>query len=338
MREALFIKKNAGKWKEYQHVATNDPDELAERFVTLVDDLSYAKTFYPRSKATRWINGITATIYQGIYRNKKEKYSRIFTFWKYELPLLFRKYHRVFLFTTLIFILFVAIGFMSAAYNPEFVKGVLGSDYVEMTEDNIRSGNPFGVYGNEDRFTMFIRIAFNNIRVAFATILGGFTLGLYTMNMMWGTGMMLGSFQQLFFANGLGVSSILTVWIHGTLEIASIVIAGTAGFILANGILFPGTYRRWDSFRRGAKDAVKIMVALIPFFIVAAFFEGYVTRLMGNTVAGKSGGLPAWGALLILAGSLALIIWYFVIYPMQLHRKGVLRKEGNIVERLKNVS
>ena len=45
MREALFIKKNAQKWQEYEHFETQDPDEMANRFTTLVDDLAYAKTF-----------------------------------------------------------------------------------------------------------------------------------------------------------------------------------------------------------------------------------------------------------------------------------------------------
>ena len=109
MREAMFIKKNAEKWKEYQQLETDNPDETAERFITLIDDLAYAKTFYPRSKVTRWINGIAASIYQSIYRNRKEKYSRIFLFWKYELPLLFRRYHLIFLCTVLMFLLAVLL-------------------------------------------------------------------------------------------------------------------------------------------------------------------------------------------------------------------------------------
>ena len=88
----MFIKKNADKWNRYQHQPTNNPDETAERFVNLIDDLSYAKTFYPKSKVTRWVNGIAAGIYQSIYQNKKEKYSRIFQFWKFELPLLFKRF------------------------------------------------------------------------------------------------------------------------------------------------------------------------------------------------------------------------------------------------------
>ena len=43
MREALFIKKNAQKWNEYQYLQTEDHDQMADRFITLLDDLSYAK-------------------------------------------------------------------------------------------------------------------------------------------------------------------------------------------------------------------------------------------------------------------------------------------------------
>ncbi len=331
----MFIKKNAEKWKAYQHQQTENPDETAERFITLIDDLSYSKTFYPKSKVTRWINGIAASIYQSIYQHKKEKYSRIFRFWKYELPLLFKKYHRIFLLTTFIFVLFVVIGFFSSANNPEFVRGILGDDYVSMTEENIAKGDPFGVYKDENPFSMFVRIAFNNIRVAFLTFIGGFTLGIVSFYLLWSNGIMLGSFQYLFFANGLGYKSILVIWIHGTIEISSIVIAGTAGFILANGILFPGTYERLASFKRGVKDAAKVLICLIPFFIIAAFFESYITHLMSQTYdKTANAGMPVWLSILILLASLFLIVWYFIIWPIKLQHRGFYLKDDGIVSRL----
>lgn len=335
MREALFIKKNVDKWNAYQHEKPANPDETAERFITLIDDLSYAKTFYPKSKVTRWINGIAASIYQNIYKNKKEKYGRIFEFWKYELPLLFKKYHRVFLFTAFIFILFVCVGVFSSAHNPDFVRAVLSDDYVNMTEDNIAKGDPFGVYKDDNRFSMFIRIAFNNIKVAFIAFIGGFTFGLVTMRLLWSNGIMLGCFQYLFFAHGLGLKSILVIWIHGTIEISSIIIAATAGFILANGILFPGTYTRLESFRRGTKDAAKVLISLIPFFIAAAFLESYITHLMSRTFEkGVNSGMPVWISIFILVSSLYLITWYFIIRPIQLHRKGFFIKNDGIIGRV----
>ncbi len=332
----MFIKKNAEKWKEYQHSPTDNPDETAERFITLIDDLSYAKTFYPKSKVTRWINGIAAGIYQSIYQNKKEKYSRIFQFWKFELPLLFKRYHRVFLFTTLLFTLFVCVGIFSSMQNDSFARGVLGDDYVNMTEDNIAKGDPFGVYKDGNPFTMFVRIGFNNIRVAFLSFIAGFTLGIFTVWLLWQNGIMLGVFQYMFFSKGLGIKSVLVIWIHGTLEISSIVIAGTAGLILAQGILFPHTFTRMESFKRGIKDAAKVLISLVPLFIVAAFFESYVTHLMSQTFDKENNaGLPVWASVLILLLSLAFIIWYFVILPIRLHKKGYYIQSDGIINRLK---
>ncbi len=337
MREAMFIKKNVEKWNTYQQEKSTDPDETAQRFITLIDDLSYAKTFYPKSKVTRWINGLAAGIYQSIYKNKKEKYSRIFDFWKYELPIVFKRHHRTFLFTACLFILFVTIGVWASHSNPDFVRGVLGNNYVDMTEENIAKGDPFGVYKDENPFSMFVRIGFNNIKVAFYTFIGGFTLGIITLKILWDNGIMLGCFQYLFFANGLGMQSILVIWIHGTLEISSIVIAGSAGLILANGILFPGTYSRLESFKQGAKDAAKVLICLIPFFIAASFLESYVTHLMSSTYdKAANSGLPVWASVLILAASLTLIIWYFVIWPLKLHKKGRFVKNDDIVKRLYN--
>ncbi|MEO8769175.1 MAG: stage II sporulation protein M [Ferruginibacter sp.] len=335
MREAMFIKKNAEKWKTYQHQETKNPDETAERFITLIDDLSYAKTFYPRSKVTRWINGITASIYQSIYQNKKEKYSRIFQFWKFELPMLFKKHHRVFLFTTILFALFVAIGVLTSLNDTAVLRSIVGNDYVDSTERSIRDGNPFGVYSaDQSTFNMFARIAFNNIFVAFRMFIGGLTVGLFTLKDLWTNGVMLGSFQYFFFEHGLGTQSILVIWIHGTIEISSIIIAGTAGFVLANGILFPRTYTRMASFKRGIKDAAKILICLIPFFITAAFLESYITRLMSDSFQKGNSGMPIWLSVLILSGSFLLIIWYFVILPIRLSKRGYFIKDDGIVSRL----
>lgn len=325
MREGMFIKKNVDKWNRYQQEKTDDPDEMAERFVTLVDDLSYAKTFYPQSKATRWINGIAAGIYLSIYKNKKEKYSHLFRFWKYELPFLFKKYHKILLFTFLLFVSFVFIGVFSSMKDETFIRGILGDTYVDMTEDNISKGDPFGVYKSDNPFTMFVFIAMNNTFIAFMMAIGGLLAGVVTLYFMWSNGLMLGCFQYMFFAKDLGMKSVMVIWIHGTLEILALVISSTAGFIIANSLLFPGTYSRWLSLKKGIKDALKVMIVLVPIFIMAAFFETYVTHLMSNSYDKENNaGLPVWVSTIILAASLSFILWYFVFYPIRLHKKNQL--------------
>jgi hypothetical protein len=103
---------------------------------------------------------------------------------------------------------------------------------------------------------------------------------------------------------------------------------------LGFGFLFPGTYTRKQSFLRAAKDAMKICISLVPIFIVAAFFESYVTHLMSNTFDKDPAniGLPVPISLMILAASLFFILWYFVLYPIRLHKKGIKLVEDTIIK------
>ena len=313
MREGQFIKRNIRRWKNYQE-QSEDPDEVASRFMHLVDDLSYAKTFYPFSNTVRYINGLAARIFLSIYRNKKEERNRIYQFLAIDLPLTVQKHHRTLLFTFAFFAICIAIGVFSAIQDQTFVRAVLGDDYVDMTERNIANGDPFGVYKDQNEFFMFVRIAFNNIMVAFRCFVLGIFFGIGTMYVLFQNGLMIGVFEYMFFAKGLGLESILVIFIHGTLEISAIVIAGSAGIILGKSILFPGTYTRLQSLNKGARDAVKIVVTLVPIFIIAAIFEGYVTRHTD---------MPIWVSLSILLGSLGFILWYFVFHPIKVanHKK-----------------
>ena len=312
MREGLFLKKNIDKWKQYQYEAASNPDEMAQQFTELVNDLGYSKTFYPHSKVTQYLNGLASKIYLGIYKNKREETSRFVRFWKTELPLTVRKYHRELLYSFLIFTALAVMAAFSAAHDETFVRGVLGDRYVEMTEDNIAKGDPFGVYKDENKIAMFLRIALNNIQVSLLVFVAGIFVSIGSAWFLFKNGIMLGAFQYMFFAKGLGWPSVLVIWVHGTLEISAIIIAGCAGFILGNSILFPGTRKRIDSLKRGAKDGLKLMIGLVPVFIVAAFLEGYVTRYSA---------MPQWLSITILAVSFNFILWYFVLYPIRLEKK-----------------
>ena len=85
---------------------------------------------------------------------------------------------------------------------------------------------------------------------------------------------------------------------------------------------------------RAAKDAMKICISLIPFFIIAAFFESYVTHLMSNSFQRNATGigLPVPLSIIILTGSFFLVLWYFVLYPIHLERVGFKSEEGKLLK------
>lgn len=308
MREAVFLRQNEARWKQYEQRAAT-PEDLAARFVALTDDLAYAQTFYPGSPTTRYLNDLTARQHQSLYKNKPESTGRFVDFWRLELPLLVARHHRTLAVALGLFLLFTCIGALSAAYDESFVRVVLGDAYVNRTLENIERGDPMAVYKGMDETPMFLAITLNNIYVALTAYALGATLGLGTVWALFRNGVMLGSFQYFFYQKGVLLPSVLTIWIHGTLEISAIVLAGGAGLVMARGMLFPGTYSRADSFRQAARDGLKLAVGLVPIFIMAGFLEGFVTRHTN---------MPLLVSLLIIGSSAAFIIWYFIVYPRRL--------------------
>jgi uncharacterized membrane protein SpoIIM required for sporulation len=311
MREAVFLKQNQQKWQELEQQLGNpraSADELAELYIKVTDDLAYARTFYPESKSYSYLNGLAVKIHSKVYRNKKERVSRMISFWTHELPgVLFRHRHKI-LFSFVVFVLGTCIGMISAANDNQFVRLILGDGYVDMTIDNIKEGKPLDVYGRSPRTDMFVYIAFNNIMVSFFQFVWGITAGVYTLMNELQNAIMLGAFQYFFYQYNELTTSLLTIWIHGTLEISAIIIACAAGFAFGGGLLFPGTYKRKESFLMGVKDGVRMIIGLIPVFIIAAFFESFVTRHYQAL---------GYGSLLIIGPSLVFVIWYFVVYPLK---------------------
>jgi uncharacterized membrane protein SpoIIM required for sporulation len=312
LREALFIKKNRDRWLKNQHMPAEDADEMAKDFTQLVDDLAYAKTFYPSSKVTKYINSEASKIYLSIYKNRKEESNRLTGFWKYDLPLTIRKHHRTVLFAFILFLIFFSIGFFVSRQDEGVARGFFGDGYVDRTLENIEKGNPFGIYESGNPILSWLHLMIHNIRVSLLMFASGIFAGIPSLYFLAQNAAMVGIFDQFFAAKGLGLQFFLVVFVHGTLELTAIIIAGAAGLILGKSFLFPGTIKRLDALKRGAKDGVKIMIGLMPVFALAAFFEGFITRLYNDISILTT---------IITSLSVVFVIWYFVIYPVRLGRK-----------------
>ncbi len=316
MKEVKFLHDNRNKWKTFDEMATSsknvDPDNLADLFLDTMDDLSYSRTYYPGSQTTQYLNQLSSKIHRLIYKNKKEEAGRIIKFWKYELPALMWSVKKYLLISLLIFASGVSIGFVSSANDIGYVRMILGDYYVNMTIENIEKGDPLAVYKDKDETNMFLAITLNNVLVSFKAFALGLLLTLGAVYVIFTNGVMVGSFFYLFFHYGLLSESMKVIWLHGTLEIPSLVIAGAAGILIGSSFLFPGTYRRLDSFKIGAKKGLKMAVGLVPVFIMAGFIESFITRYTE---------MPLILSLLIILSSLSFIIGYFLIYPYILHKK-----------------
>jgi uncharacterized membrane protein SpoIIM required for sporulation len=317
MKEAAFIKQNRSRWEEFEKIvkdqAQAEPDRLAELFVQVTDDLSYARTHYPKSRTTQYLNALAGKVHLHIYKNKKEDKNRFLTFWQFEIPEAMHGARKQLLYAFIIFIVAGIMGAVSTSYDDTFVRLIMGDGYVNMTLENIEQGKPTDVYSNMDQVTMFFMITWNNIMVSFRVFVYGIFASIGTGFFLFYNALMMGTFVMFFYQENQLSQALPVIMLHGTIELSSIVIAAAAGFTMGNSLIFPGTYSRLESFKRGALRGLKIVVGLVPFFVMAGFIESFITRYA----------FMHWTIKTIIIGlSAVTMVYYFVIYPHTLNKDG----------------
>ncbi len=316
MREAAFVKQNKEKWIAFEKALSQpsdlSPDDLAEGYIHLTNDLAYAQTYFRDSKTLEYLNSLASAAHQKIYRNRKEKKNRILAFWLTEFPLFFKAYQGSLGTAFLIFGLAMVIGALSALNDASFVRLILGDGYVNTTLENISNGDPTAIYKSGSQVGTFLGITINNIRVAILAYALGVITSIGTAYILFTNGVMVGAFITFFYTQGVFLEANKQIWLHGSFEISVIIVAGCAGLIMGNSILFPGTYPRRTSFMKGARDGLKVLISTLPFFVVAGFIEGFITRYSQ---------MPLFLALLIIAACFGFVIYYYVMYPRILHRR-----------------
>jgi len=316
MKETRFIAQNKEKWLDSENLlkeSYKDPEKLSNLFTQVVDDLSYSRTYYQNRSVRVYLNQVAREYFSIIYSNQKEKRNRFKTFWLDELPQIIIFSRRHLLISLLVFLLAASVGVFSSIKDPEFTSTILGQDYVEMTKANIEKGDPMAVYKKGHQLDMFLGITLNNLMVAFQTYVFGIFMSIGTLMFLMYNGIMVGCFQYFFVERGLLAESALTIWLHGTLEISSIILAGGAGITLGSGLLFPGTYSRLQAFQLSAMRSLKLMLGITPIFVVAAIIESFLTRYTD---------VPDILRLFLILLSATFIIGYFVIYPWIKSRRG----------------
>lgn len=316
MKETKFIAQNKEKWSRFETEQKNkkaDPEELGNLYAEITNDLSYAKTFYPKRTVRVYLNGLATKVHKEIFKQKPVSFKQYIKNWSIYIPLAIYQSRKNLLFALVLFLVWSVLGAFLTHFNPDFANVIMGSRYIQETENNIAMGNPMGIYGNMSQGSMFMYITLNNIKVAVLCFIMGIFFSVGTHIIMFNNAIMLGVFQYFMKLKGVLLTSFLAIWIHGAFEISAIIIASGAGYTIGHALLFPGTYTRLQSLQISATNAIRIMASLIPVFIIAGFLESFVTRHYLI--------LPAWSKWAIILFSFGVMIWYYAILPYQVARR-----------------
>ena len=323
MREATFIRRNRTKWERYEHLslkATELPaEELSAVYDDVLSDLAYVQAKYTDSSLSPYLNGIAQSFHEAIYFSRRKQPVREFVrMLVYGVPSIIVDARREILFSLLALALFTLLGVVRALLDFNAVEEVLGWDYVQMTIDNIEAGKPTDVYNMSAAGTMFYEIFLNNILVDLRMYGYGLIPFFGPIYFLWVNGVMLGEFHMVFFEYGVGLKAMAAIWIHGTLEMSALVVAGGAAIALGKSWVLTGGRNVKDSLKTGGLRSIKILASTFPLTLVAAILESYVTRHVEWPLAVR---------LSIILLSALFVIVYYVLLPMKVYRRQRQEKE-----------
>ncbi len=306
MTEYQFIDRNKDRWKVFEADLKNPlhthPDHLSEQYISLIDDLSYAQTHFAGSSLSAYLNQLAVAAHRQIYGTRREHQGRIWGFYRHEVPAAFKMARRFFYYALLIFVGATILGWVSGVLEADFLRKILGDEYVNQTIANMEQGDPMAVYSSAQSDIMFVSISANNVQVAFLSFILGVFGGIPTILLLLFNGVMLGAFLQFFAQYGMFGTALTTILLHGAMELTAIVVAGGCGLMLGSAVLFPGTYARGEYVVHQATQALKIILGVVPFILFAAVIESYITRHYQQ--------MPEGFRIALILITFILMVWY----------------------------
>ncbi len=309
MKESFFVEQNKKKWSDFEEKlkkSNQNAEDLRVQLIQVTDDLSFARTFYKNRSVRVYLNDLARKIHTHIYKNRTDNFNSFTEFIFNKVPKISFHSRKVMLFSFIILIFTTVIGYYGAHKDRGFAVSILGESYISLSEENIAKGDPMNIYKSDGQYQMFLMIFINNLRVGFIIFICGLLFSYGSVAIMIYNGIMLGVFMHLFYSNGAAMSFNFTVWMHGTIEILTMVIECAAGMMLGKAFVNPGTLSKYKAFTIWGKRGAMLFLSTIPFILLAAIIESFLTRYTD---------IPLFLRGIFILLSLGLMLFYFVIYP-----------------------
>lgn len=260
-----------------RRVPPSDVNEMLHLYRDVSADLARLRALEADSGLINEINRLVARAHGQVYRGVRRKSFSVLEFFLVRYPQLFRETWKFTFASLVISLLFAGIAYRTVQTHPDLVADVMGQWMAhefrgEKTAQDIKA-----------RFRMVSSpllssfVTGNNIMVALKAFALGLTFGVGTVLVLMYNGMMVGGIAGAYAKSGVAADLWLTLLPHGALELSAIVIAGGAGLLVGYSLWCPGQRTRRRALREDALKAVQIAVGLIPAFMVAGFFEGFIT-------------------------------------------------------------
>ena len=221
-------------------------------------------------------------------------------------PEAFRRQSRYFALAVMVTILGCALGGFAVRYDPASVDVLLPADYLRNPGLRVRqeeSGQARHLDSAQIEAAFSAQLITHNIEVSLLAAALGVTFGIGTALLLFENGLLLGAVAVRYTQQGFGL--FVTAWLlpHGAFEIASILIAGQAGFYLARLLL----RRREDrNMRESMKEWLLLIAGLAMMLVWAGLMEAFFSQRYAPV-------LPYGFKVVVGAAELALLTIYLLL-------------------------
>lgn len=282
-----FVRRNRPRWQRLEEMLglmeQRSPSsrkrvflqELSSAYRATAADLAFAQTHFRASTVLLFLHQLVARAHNQIYRSRGLSIAEAVHFLRREIPDAARRHLTAISWAALIFVTGIMLGLSAVQFDEQAAAVLVPTAILDsIYSGHMWTGPIMSVLPAPVTSTLLVT---NNLTVALLAFVGGLTFGVVSFWILFFNGVMLGMVFKLCAKYGLLGPLLGFVATHGFLEISAVILAGGAGFVMANALLRPGDYSRRDALSVQARAAVRLAVATVPALIVAGCLEAFVS-------------------------------------------------------------
>lgn len=280
MHEEKFIKKNIDTWKKLEDYNKNRkaPGKLSKRQLAEYEylmrvtgyHLSYAKTFYPESRAVDYLNRIMGDGDIKFYVRERFSVKSIPDYFR-EVPGRFKAVKIYFYISMGLFFLGFLFSLILGIYDPSLTEYFFGG----LTGIGEGMGDETWYYPILSAYIMT-----NNVRVCITAYVFGIFFGIGTAVILILNGIIIGALYSQVITQGMSQLAFWSLILpHGFIELTAIFLSGGLGLLMGKSLLFPGRQYRKNSLIIGAKQGIYFIPVIAVMLVTAGLIEGFFTPL-----------------------------------------------------------
>jgi len=219
-----------------------------------------------------------------IYARSRKRPLRPLAFYTTEFPQVFRRTCRFTAVSAALFIGSAVLAYLLVINDPGWLVHVAPPGLANAIESFLERNAPAGKYFGDIQEMLgggplSALLWTHNLQIGLLAFALGIGLGIGTVWALTSNGMMVGSVIAVGAAQHKTSLVCAIMAPHGVIELSAIMISGGAGLMLGYAVINPGNLRRRDAIVLAAQDAIKLMLGVVPMFLVAGLIEGTISPL-----------------------------------------------------------